>query len=180
MANSPTPFTLRQIIIADAATCLAMGALLVIAPRVIAVLTQIPESLLFYAGVGLFPIAFFMAIVGLRFPTSAPGASLVIIGNILWVIASVSLLFVLKSLNAIADRCRVVANLLNVDDDLADCLPAHEAIVRFGDIFESELRRIEQWPQSAGINDLGQLRKYRSMGFSFVVVQHRDQHEYDV
>ncbi len=101
MANSPTPFTLRQIIIADAATCLAMGALLVIAPRVIAVLTQIPESLLFYAGVGLFPIAFFMAIVGLRFPTSAPGASLVIIGNILWVIASVSLLFVLKSLNAI-------------------------------------------------------------------------------
>lgn len=52
-----TPLPLRPVILFDAATCLAMGALLVAAAEPIAGLTDLPVALLFEAGFVLFPFA---------------------------------------------------------------------------------------------------------------------------
>jgi hypothetical protein len=84
--------TLRNLLLIDAATCSAMGGLLVLGSAPVGQLTQIPSSLLFYVGLSLFPIAAFMAFVAAR-PVSNPTATwLIIIGNGLWVVGSVLLL----------------------------------------------------------------------------------------
>ena len=84
---------LRKILFTDALTCAACGALMAGASGPLAALTQIPAALLLYAGLSLFPIAAFMAFVGQRARRSAPAVWLVVIGNALWVLASVGLLF---------------------------------------------------------------------------------------
>jgi hypothetical protein len=53
---------------------------------------QIPADLLFYAGASLFPIAAFIALVGTRQAPPPVSVWLVIVGNIAWVAASLSLL----------------------------------------------------------------------------------------
>ncbi len=84
--------SLRALLFADAMTCAAMGALLVLGSGLVAGLTHIPAPLLFYAGLSLLPIAAFMALVAMRSSISAPLAWLVIAGNALWVAASLLLL----------------------------------------------------------------------------------------
>lgn len=75
----------------DAATCAAMGLLLLLAAGPIAGITAIPAPLLVWAGALLLPIALHMVVVA-RFGTgSAPAVWLVILGNIGWVAASLAL-----------------------------------------------------------------------------------------
>ncbi len=86
------PNFLRTVLLADAATCLATGLLMTAGAGPLAGLTQIPADLLFYAGASLFPIAAFIALVGTRQAPPPVSVWLVIVGNIAWVAASLSLL----------------------------------------------------------------------------------------
>jgi len=92
MSINASAFSLRSLLATDAATCLAMGVLLIAGAPVIAGLTDLPEPLVFYAGLVLLPIAAFMAIVAYPKATFAPGAWLIVAGNGAWVAASVLLL----------------------------------------------------------------------------------------
>lgn len=92
MPTSRSLLSLRPLLLADAATCAAMGALLALAPEPIGQLTEIPVALLFYAGLGLFPIAAFMATVATRPTIRTAGVRLIILGNLGWVAGSVLLL----------------------------------------------------------------------------------------
>jgi hypothetical protein len=83
---------LARILNLDAATCAAMGLLLLLLSGPISGITAIPATLLFYAGAALIPIAAFMALVA-RAGTGIPLAVwLVIAGNLGWVVASVVVL----------------------------------------------------------------------------------------
>jgi hypothetical protein len=83
-------FTLRQILGADAATCFAFGLLLVAGAGLLAPLLGLPQTLLFYAGVVLFPCAVLM-IVAAR-SLARPLVWLVVAGNAAWVVASIAVL----------------------------------------------------------------------------------------
>jgi hypothetical protein len=84
---------LRRVLLIDAGTCVAMGALLLAAAFALASMLALPEPLLRYAGVSLLPIAAFMTWVATRSSLPRWGVWLVVAGNILWVVASISLLF---------------------------------------------------------------------------------------
>jgi len=68
-----------------------MGALLLLGSSPIAEVTQIPADLLFWAGAALIPIAAFMAISSRTTPVPAWAVTLVVLGNLLWVAASIFL-----------------------------------------------------------------------------------------
>jgi hypothetical protein len=81
----------RCLLLIDATTCGVMGAVLTLGADALGSLTRIPPALLFYAGLALFPIAAFMAVVATR-PVIQPAAMwLVVAGNGLWVVASLML-----------------------------------------------------------------------------------------
>jgi hypothetical protein len=83
--------SLRNLLLVDALTCGAMGVFLTLGAGPVGGLTQIPSSLLFYAGLSLFPVAIFMAAVASR-PVHPAAAWLIIAGNGLWVVGSFALL----------------------------------------------------------------------------------------
>jgi hypothetical protein len=84
---------LRAVLLIDAATCVATGLLMTLGADILARLTAVPAPLLLYAGLSLFPVAIFIALVGTR-ESLAPGAVwVVIIGNAAWVAGSALLLF---------------------------------------------------------------------------------------
>lgn len=86
------PFrTLRRLLLIDATSCALMGAALVAAADPLASLTAIPSTLLFRAGLILLPIAAFMALLARQRPVPGWGVSLIVIGNLLWVFASLAL-----------------------------------------------------------------------------------------
>lgn len=91
MIKSASRLSLQSILKLDAATCAAMGALLALASAPVAGLTQISAPLLFWAGLVLFPVAGFMFACAQmrRVPMWATG--LVVVGNGLWVLASLAL-----------------------------------------------------------------------------------------
>lgn len=82
---------LARTLLVDAATCAAMGLLLLVAAGPIARLTGIPLPLLFYAGALLIPIAVYMAAVARLGVENGLAVWLVILGNIGWVAASLGL-----------------------------------------------------------------------------------------
>lgn len=84
MIRIPYPTLLRI----DAATCAALGLLLVVASGPVGALTALPAPLLLYVGLALLPIAGFMLLAA---PRPALGG-LAVAGNVAWVIASVALL----------------------------------------------------------------------------------------
>jgi hypothetical protein len=86
------PHFLRNVLLADAATCAATGLLMTAGAGLLTGLTHLPEQLLMSAGLSLFPIAAFIAFVAMRPGTWPLGVWLVIAGNIGWVIGSLSLL----------------------------------------------------------------------------------------
>jgi hypothetical protein len=92
-ASVDTRAFLRRVLLADAATCIASGALLAVNSAPLSRLLGLPAELLFYAGISLFPSAALMLWVALRQRLSRPGATLVIAGNALWVVGSAALLF---------------------------------------------------------------------------------------
>ncbi len=81
--------SLRPILAIDAATCAVMGLALDFTAQPLAALTGLPAPLLLYAGIGLLPIAAFMALVAWRPHPAA--VRLVVIGNAAWVAASLAL-----------------------------------------------------------------------------------------
>ena len=89
--NAGRGFTLRQILNIDAATCLAFGVLLAFAAQPLAALLGLPQALLFYAGVVLFPSAALMLFAARKL--AAPLVWTVIAGNVAWVVASIVVLF---------------------------------------------------------------------------------------
>ena len=92
MPMSRARLSLSNILVVDASTCAVMGALLAFGPRQIGALTAIPPALLFYAGLSLFPVAVFMAVVA-ACPAIQPSVAwLAVWGNALWVAASAFLL----------------------------------------------------------------------------------------
>ncbi|NJM81134.1 MAG: hypothetical protein HC844_00395 [Tabrizicola sp.] len=91
MTNHGRRFSLQTILVFDAATCAAMGMLLVFASGPIAGLTAIPGSLLFLAGLLLLPIAVFMAVFARIANVPAWAVQVIVAGNLLWVLGSVLL-----------------------------------------------------------------------------------------
>jgi hypothetical protein len=87
MTSRPANF-LRNVLLVDAATCVASGVLMTLGSAPIAGLTAIPSALLLYAGLSLFPIAAFMAVTATRPVISRLAVWLIIDGNVLWVAGS--------------------------------------------------------------------------------------------
>lgn len=81
---------LRNVLWLDAATCIATGALLSTLSTPLSSWLGLPEPLLFYAGLALFPIAGFMAWTAARL--AEPAVWAVIGGNVLWVLGSLAVL----------------------------------------------------------------------------------------
>lgn len=90
MQTAESPLSLRTVLIADTALCAAMGAVLTTASGLVAGLTAIPETLLFFAGLVLIPTAAFIAVVASR-PYVAILGWLVVAGNLAWAGASIAL-----------------------------------------------------------------------------------------
>jgi hypothetical protein len=82
---------LQSLLVIDAATCAAMGTLLLVASGPVAALTHLPATFLFGAGAVLLPIAAFVAIVSRTRPVPRWAAKLVVQGNLAWVLASIAL-----------------------------------------------------------------------------------------
>jgi hypothetical protein len=83
---------LRRVLLVDAATCIATGALLSLDAGPLAPMLGLPAALLFYAGASLFPTAAFMLWVAMRRDITRTGTWLVIAGNALWVVGSIAIL----------------------------------------------------------------------------------------
>lgn len=83
---------LRRLLLADAASCVALGGILSVASGPLAGLTALPSPLLLAAGLALLPVAGFIAWVATRAAVPAAGVRLVVAGNLLWVAASAGLL----------------------------------------------------------------------------------------
>lgn len=88
-----SPNFLRTVLLIDAATCAATGALMVLGSGIIGRLTNVPPDLLLYAGFSLFPIAAFIALVATRERLSLPAVWFVVLGNVMWVVGSLWLIF---------------------------------------------------------------------------------------
>jgi hypothetical protein len=87
-----SPKFLRSVLLVDTATCVATGLLMTLGDDILARLTAVPESLLHYAGMSLFPVAIFIDLVGTRESIAPSGVWVVIITNALWVAGSALLL----------------------------------------------------------------------------------------
>src|SRR5581483_1652964 len=83
---------LRRVLLVDAATCVATGALLTLDSAALSRLLGLPEALLLFAGASLFPCAALMLWVALRERLSRAGGWIVVAGNAAWVACSVALL----------------------------------------------------------------------------------------
>lgn len=86
--------TLNKVLDFDALTCALMGIALTAAASPLSTLLALPQSLLFYAGCLLVPIAAFMAVLARQAMPSPAGVWLVILGNAGWVVASIVVLAV--------------------------------------------------------------------------------------
>ena len=91
MERNPRFPTLRTLLTLDAVTCSLMGGLLLAASGPLADLTQIPAGFLSGAGMLLLPVAAFMVAVARLRPIPGWAALMVVLGNALWVVASVTL-----------------------------------------------------------------------------------------
>lgn len=90
VAPVPAGFlTLPRLLALDGATCVMMGALLVIAAEPLAAALALPARFLFVAGIVLFPCAVPMLIAAVRPPWIAQLARLVIALNVAWILGSV-------------------------------------------------------------------------------------------
>ncbi len=91
MTNNIRQLPLKPLLVLDAATCAAMSVVLLFGSVPIAEATNISSGLLFWAGASLVPVAAFMAATSRT--TRVPGwaGSLVVLGNLLWIAASLLL-----------------------------------------------------------------------------------------
>lgn len=87
---------LRHVLRLDAATCLLMGMLLVSAAEPLSGWLGLPQGLLFWAGAALLPCALLMIIAAATSGPSSVLVPLVIIGNAVWIAASIAVTVVLE------------------------------------------------------------------------------------
>jgi hypothetical protein len=87
--------TLQNILLLDAATCVAAGAMMAFGSNFVAGLTAIPAPLLTWAGLILFPIAALMVYAAVQATPPRPLVWLIVVGNIGWVAASLALFAVI-------------------------------------------------------------------------------------
>ena len=83
---------LRTVLWLDAVTCVFTGLLLALFSERLSGWLGLPEPLLFYAGLVLFPTAALMAWTATRAETPKPAVWIVIGGNALWVLGSLLVL----------------------------------------------------------------------------------------
>lgn len=83
---------LRYVLFADAATCAGCGLLLTAGGALLQNLTGLPVSLMFYAGLSLFPFAAFLVYAATRKSISKTAVWAIIGINLLWTIDSFLLL----------------------------------------------------------------------------------------
>lgn len=86
-----TPF-LRLALAADAVASIGLGGLMIAAAGFIAGLTELPSSLLFWAGVALLPWGAYIALVAARPAPPRMATQIVIEVNLLWTIGSFALM----------------------------------------------------------------------------------------
>jgi hypothetical protein len=91
MTTTQSSTALSNVLLLDAATCIAAGAPMAFGSNFVAGLTAIPAPLLYWAGLILFPIAALMAFAGVQAIPPRPLVWLIILGNIGWVAASLAL-----------------------------------------------------------------------------------------
>lgn len=84
---------LRTVLFADAAISTATGILLTLLTAKLSELLALPVGLLFYAGLSLFPFAAFFLYVATRKKVAALFVWVIVIGNLLWTMDSLLLLF---------------------------------------------------------------------------------------
>jgi len=84
---------LRNVLLADAITCVVSGLLMTLAPAPLANLTGLPANLIAASGASLLPVAAFITFVATRDPVWPAGTWIVIIGNIGWVAGCLVLLW---------------------------------------------------------------------------------------
>lgn len=89
---------LRYVLLADAATSLIVGVPMFVASGFVAGMTELPQNLLFFAGLSLFPFAASLIYLATRAEFAAAGLWLVIIVNIFW--SSTSILLIATGLVA--------------------------------------------------------------------------------
>lgn len=92
MFKSHSPSFLRRVLLADAATGIVTGLLMLFGAGFLESLLGLPATLLREAGIILLPLAVFVGYVGLRKELSRRLVWIVIAFNVLWVIDSVVLL----------------------------------------------------------------------------------------
>jgi hypothetical protein len=83
---------LRATLWADAATCAAMGVLMTLFSAGLSNLLSLPGTLLFYAGLSLFPVSAFLLYLATRRKTAAPLVWAIVFGNALWTLDSILIL----------------------------------------------------------------------------------------
>ena len=91
MSFTPNPF-LRQILVVDAAVSGAAGLLMTAGAPFLSPLLGLPESLLFWAGLALFPFVALLVVTARRGEASRLVVVNIIAINALWVAASFGLL----------------------------------------------------------------------------------------
>lgn len=83
---------LRYVLFADAATCTVSGIAMAFGTSLLAPLTGLPVSILFYAGIGLFPFVGLLIFLASRREVSPAAIWTVIVINVLWTLDSFLLL----------------------------------------------------------------------------------------
>jgi hypothetical protein len=87
----PTPW-LTAVLAADAVSCLALGLAATVAPGLLGRLTGLPQGFIVTAGAILLAAAALLVVTVMQRPVARPLLRLVVIGNVLWVAASVATL----------------------------------------------------------------------------------------
>ncbi|HKX29099.1 MAG TPA: hypothetical protein VJ302_15500 [Blastocatellia bacterium] len=83
---------LRWTLLADAATCLAMGVLMTLGSERLGDRLALPTSLLFYSGLSLYPFAGLLLYLATRRKTAAALVWALVIANALWAFDSLAIL----------------------------------------------------------------------------------------
>jgi hypothetical protein len=107
------PLFLKRVLLLDAASCLAMGLMLLLGAGHLADLFAIDRSVLVLAGAILLPSALFIGWVASRVPIMPALVAIIIVVNIVWVAESFMLLGQTPGATAIG-RAFVIAQALAV------------------------------------------------------------------
>jgi hypothetical protein len=83
---------LRRVLLVDGTSCIASGLLAVFGSRALGQLLGLPDNLLLYAGLSLFPFAAFLIYVAMSKVLTRMSVGTAIVLNVLWTVDSVLIL----------------------------------------------------------------------------------------